>query len=579
MAEPGLLGEAADLVPDAVLLVRLDGQVIDHNQAAARFVPAMRPGASLFDMVTDPPVTVREALRRWAATGSPVVGALTFNRPGGPVRCRCRAARARWVSPTGGPGAAEEGGRAGGEGPGAAGASPGAVVHLHVSVRGAADVSAVLTDRFAVLNREVAYRQRAATERERLLVAEQQMRDRVERLYGLSTALAASTTLVEVTESVRQEAAASLGGFTAVLGLFPDQVLPSFAVSRAWAEAWTDLDRDGGGLLATAARSGAPVLITSPERPLAAYSHLAASREHAAYCVPLGLRDERLGVLAVALGGAHDESLLERQHGLSVAAQVAQAVARARLFEHEHRLAERLQRNLLPVLPDVPHLVAAARYLPASESVRVGGDWYDLFEVGRGLAGVAIGDVAGHSLSEATMMAQLHNALRAFAMEHREPGEVLARLNQFTHAFLPTTMATACYLTLDTEQGRLSLASAGHLPPLLIAADGRPRLLWGSTGPPLGAAPGACYPSVPERMAAGDTLLLYTDGLIEQRRESLDTGLDRLLARAREAAGMEPRTLCGFMTAHGAGPQPRDDRALLAVRLTAGRRDQPRPGA
>lgn len=551
MTEPGLLGRAADLVPDALLIVRLDGRVLECNRAATRLVPQMRAGVSLQDVVADPPDSVRETLGRWASTGSPVMGVLTFRGPGGPLRCRCRGAHAGWVPAADG----QDGARV--------------VVGVHVSPPGSMDHPALLTDRSASLAREVAYRQRAAGERERLLLAEQGMRDRMQRLYTLSVGLASATTLAEVAAVIRSEAAASLGGITAVLGLFRGKVLQSSGESgqQAGPESWYDLDCDPGGMLDRAARSGGPVLITAPARPLAPYSILAADREHAAYCIPLNLRDQRLGVLAVALPGTTSEVLLEPQHVLSVAAQVAQAVVRARLFEHEHHLAERLQRSLLPSLPAVPRLTVAARYLPTTESVLVGGDWYDLFELSPGQVGLAIGDVAGHSLSEATVMTQLHNALRAIAMEHDDPGETLRRLNEFTHAFLPTTLATACYLRLDTLARRLSFASAGHLPPLLITAGGGPRLLWAAHGPPLGADTHARYPCAAAPMAPGDTLLLYTDGLVEQRAEPLDTGLGRLLTMTRQAAGLGPEALCELLTRDQPGAQWPDDRALLAVRF------------
>nr|WP_272923999.1 PP2C family protein-serine/threonine phosphatase [Streptomyces sp. SID3343] len=249
-----------------------------------------------------------------------------------------------------------------------------------------------------------------------------------------------------------------------------------------------------------------------------------------------------------------------------MAGQVAQAVSRAGLYEHEHRLAQRLQISLLPDLPNLPELTVAARYAAGADQVAVGGDWYDLFRLPGGRIGMAIGDVAGHGLTEATEMAQLRSVLRAAALRvDNEPQDVMAEVNAFICAYLPERSATACYLVYDPARGLLRYTNAGHMPPLLLPPGEAPRLLPGRV--PLlgmtGVAPGPCGEVKIEK---GATLLLYTDGLVERRGESLDEGFAFLSALVADTHDMAPDMLCRLLVDSRDGAWP-DDRALMAVRF------------
>ncbi|GAA1587677.1 fused response regulator/phosphatase [Actinoplanes couchii] len=255
--------------------------------------------------------------------------------------------------------------------------------------------------------------------------------------------------------------------------------------------------------------------------------------------------------------------------GFPVLRQLSQAVGAAveaqRSYDDEHRVAVTLQRSLLQSrLPEVPGLDMGVLYEPAGAQTEVGGDFYELTVVGDQLL-VAIGDVAGHSLHAATVMAEIRHAVRAYAIEGHSPGAVLELVNRFMRAVLPTESATLCLLTLDPATGRIRMASAGHLPPL-VHVDGEVRFL-----EPKGALLGIAAPrraEVEYVLPPGGTLILYTDGLIERRDADIDEGL---VALATSAATVEPNlnAFCRRLHTQLTGPGDQaDDIAVVAVRRT-----------
>jgi CheY-like chemotaxis protein len=256
--------------------------------------------------------------------------------------------------------------------------------------------------------------------------------------------------------------------------------------------------------------------------------------------------------------------------GFPVLRQLSQAVAAAveaqRSYDEEHRIAVTLQRSLLQSrLPDVPGLDLAVRYEPAGSQTEVGGDFYELTMLDGRLL-VAIGDVAGHSLHAATVMAEVRHAVRAYAVEGHSPSAVLDLVNRFMRAVLPLESATLCLLTLDPATGVVRLASAGHLPPLL--RTDQDVTFVEAHGPLLGI--NAPRPAEAEfTLPPGGTLVLYTDGLVERRDTDIDVGLG-LLAKA--AAEVDPdldaftRRLVRQLA--GAGQQA-DDIAVVALRRAA----------
>ncbi|MFF7250245.1 PP2C family protein-serine/threonine phosphatase [Embleya sp. NPDC008237] len=380
--------------------------------------------------------------------------------------------------------------------------------------------------------------------------------ERLRRLYALSAVLAAAVSLREVAQVVREDAPSLIGVRSATLGLHLHRLLPlreSGEAASATDEPWLDLDEPGN-----------LEVLNSPHPDARTDGPPSADAPHVLLLTLTGHRPEPLGILRLEL-----EAVLppdEAAHVEVMARQIAQALSRAGLYEHEHRLAQRLQLSLLPDLPPLPELTVAARYAAGADQVAVGGDWYDLFRLPQGRIGMAIGDVAGHGLTEATEMAQLRSVLRAAALRVGDrPPEVMAEVNAFICAYLPERTATACYLVYDPARGLLRYTNAGHMPPLLLPPGGAPRLLPGRVpllGLP-GVVPGPCGEVEIER---GSTLLLYTDGLIERRGQSLDEGFALLSALVADTHDMAPDMLCRLLVDGRDGSWP-DDRALMAVRF------------
>jgi serine phosphatase RsbU (regulator of sigma subunit)/DNA-binding NarL/FixJ family response regulator len=272
--------------------------------------------------------------------------------------------------------------------------------------------------------------------------------------------------------------------------------------------------------------------------------------------------------------------------GAPVLTLLGQAVMSAlnvqRLYDEEHDLALTLQRSLLPrTLPSVDGLEFAVRYVPASDRAEIGGDFYEVVRFGDQLM-VAVGDVGGHSLHAATVMAELRHAMRAYLADGHPPAAVLDRLNHLMLELLPGEIATLCLLAIDIPTGAVRLANAGHPPPLMhTPADDRHSTEAGADGPSTQAvvrridAHSALLglraePAVQTafELAVGDSLVLYTDGLVENRAEVFDLGLDRLSAAVAKLDG----DLEQFATRLLEEIRPTtvdDDIAMVVVRRTA----------
>jgi anti-sigma regulatory factor (Ser/Thr protein kinase)/putative methionine-R-sulfoxide reductase with GAF domain len=248
-----------------------------------------------------------------------------------------------------------------------------------------------------------------------------------------------------------------------------------------------------------------------------------------------------------------------------VADRVALAIERSRLAV-QGQIAQTLQRSLLPrTLPRLPGLSMAAWYLPATEETAIGGDWYDVIELGHRRLGLAIGDVAGHGIAAATHMGQLRSAMRAYALDVERPAELLDKLSRFSDQ-QDLRMATVIYATINLDTWAVDFARAGHPFPLLIHADESATFLSDAGGPPLGTGAVAVYDEQHVTLSAGETLLFYTDGLIERRGRALSEG-ESVLVDAAVAAPDEPELKCrSIIERLTEGIEIPDDIALLAVR-------------
>ena len=254
-------------------------------------------------------------------------------------------------------------------------------------------------------------------------------------------------------------------------------------------------------------------------------------------CIPLPTRRAPLGVLTLAPPGDGwdpDDAVML----IELARRASVAIDNARRFEHHRDIAETLQRALLTELPATPGLRLAARYLPATHGLNIGGDWYDAFRQPDGSLITVIGDVTGHGLHAAVMMSQLRTALRAYAVDGGSPGTLLTRLHTFLHHLQPDLYATAVIARFHPAEPTLTWAAAGHPPPVLRTPDGRVHALDEKPGAMLG------IPLVQEiqdhtvSLPPGSTLALYTDGLVERRAQGIDPGIARLAhALERPPAG------------------------------------------
>ncbi|MDX6222302.1 MAG: hypothetical protein QOD91_1356, partial [Frankiales bacterium] len=229
-----------------------------------------------------------------------------------------------------------------------------------------------------------------------------------------------------------------------------------------------------------------------------------------------------------------------------------------------------LQHSMLTDLPHVSHIQLVARYLPALDTVQVGGDWYDAFVLPDGVTALVIGDVAGHDMPAAAQMGQLRNLLRGIAWHtNPAPHAVLAALDTTAHGLGVTDLATAVYGRIEaTHPGRWQLrwANAGHPPPLLITAEGQICYLDDPSGVLL-AFGDSEHTDGAVALPPLSTLLLYTDGLVESRHRDLDHGLNRLRTVAAEASSWTLEAFCDHVLGELARDHNEDDVTLLAVRV------------
>ena len=367
--------------------------------------------------------------------------------------------------------------------------------------------------------------------------------------------------LQAATERVHQLETISTAGLAHLrLGEVLDDVLQAI-VRALHAERAAVLLCDAGGGLRVEAAIGPADAAAGAIVQAAAGGRLSVGPRGAA--VPLESERTVIGVLEV--GGSGSARFGEDDLSLLVAAseRVAVAISRARVHERERRIAETLQRALLPPrLPDIPGFSLAARFEPGTD-VDVGGDWYDALPLPSGDVVIAIGDVAGKGVRGGGDDGELRGGLRAFALEAGGPDEVLARLDGLARRAW-RDMATVGVAMLDPGTGDFRYASAGHLPPLLLDAGGSAALLSGGHSAPLLAYRPAGSASA--HLDPGACLLLYTDGLVERRGEVIDEGLARLVRAATGYRG-DAGPLCDAVLErlHDDAGGPHDDTAVIAV--------------
>ena len=410
---------------------------------------------------------------------------------------------------------------------------------------------------------------------------------RTARLQQATSMLAEALTVLQVVEVITEVGRSAIGAERSAVALLDPERLRLRTINPVGlpdspGAPGGDIPLDVASVMTLAITTRRPVLVENPESLRRQFDgvanvdlFLAHSDERAWVGLPLLAAGAPLGALRFSFTKPRQITEEERVFLEALAGQCALALERASLFEREHTTAETLQRSLLPDrLPSVPGIVLEARYLPVTRNMEIGGDWYDAFRLPDGRLAVAAGDVMGKGLTAAAGMGRVRNALRALALTDPRPAAVLAGLDRlFTATELDEQVTTVAYLVVDPVTGEGLAGNAGHLPPLLLSRDAPPRLDTTEAGTPLGwACPRQQYVF---RLPPGTTAVLYSDGLVENRRRGLDSGLDELVsvaAQARPGMVEDPARLLEYLVDRMLTGYEQDDDVTVLV-LHVPRRD------
>jgi PAS domain S-box-containing protein len=466
--------------------------------------------------------------------------------------------------------------------------APGLSRHFNVSYYPVRTTSGVLIGAGAAVV-EVTEAKRSEAERAALLRQAEEAQQRLAILATASTVLASTMQIDELLDRLARVLTPGVADWCVIEAFGTSGAIEHVAVSHRQPEAARKLAAD---LLAhpIAANATGPVaaVIASGEARLFGPGSVSdamagAARDRgrpdlvdgfdlqASVIVPIEARGQVLGVLVLSTEGDRGLGVDDLDLAVEVAHRAALALGNARAYQQEHQIAESLQRSLLPEAVDsVRGLELSVEYLAATDGASVGGDWYDVICFDDGAVGVVVGDVVGHDLAASSAMGQLRSTLRAFAYEdHTSPGGTLARLDRLFDA-LGLTYATCVLGIVDPTSRRFQWSAAGHPPPLLLRA-GEARFLEGGGGALLGLSAGAHTGSAQTTLEEGDVLVLYTDGLVERRGESISDGLARLARVAERLPVTSTKELCnGLVEAMLPSGHARDDDvAILVARLTA----------
>jgi serine phosphatase RsbU (regulator of sigma subunit)/anti-sigma regulatory factor (Ser/Thr protein kinase) len=288
--------------------------------------------------------------------------------------------------------------------------------------------------------------------------------------------------------------------------------------------------------------------------------------------LPLNARDIQLGfIVCNRRAGFRPFDAYDTEIGMEFASRAAIFLDNARRYSRERATALTLQRSLLPTGLSAPCSVEVRhRYLPGSQLIEVGGDWYESITLSGARVALVVGDVAGHGVRAAVTMGRLRTAIQTLAMLELSPAESLQQLNELmrTLGVREPHFATCSYAVYDAVHGTCEVASAGHLPPLLVRPDGNSEFLDVAPAPPLGVGEGIIHSRTFE-IEDGSLFVLYTDGLVESRGRDIDDGLSRLRGVfGPESAARPVEELCKATLAGAYADQQRDDIAVLIARLS-----------
>lgn len=415
---------------------------------------------------------------------------------------------------------------------------------------------------------------------------DEERRRRTSLVQSTTAALAHARTVKDVTDVLKNsQGLAHLGATSLVMGLLEGTRIHLVADGPEGAYvAGTRYTRvDEAYPMGEVIRTLKPRFIESAEDFATSYPILWPHISHlgitAAAYLPLIAQARPIGALGLLYGGKAGFSGDERNLLVALGSSIAQSLQRAMLYEQEHDLAEGLQQAMLPRrIPEVTGAQVAVRYRSARLGQDIGGDWYDIIPLPGGRVGAVIGDVQGHDTHAAAVMGQLRIVLRAYAAEGHRPSTVMARASVFLHELDTDRFATCSYAEVDPVTGVVQLVRAGHVDPLVRSVDGSCRKLPSEGGLPLGLSAEfgqLDYPVSTIDLDPGQTMILYTDGLVELPGADFDEGMRLLESLVREGPQDLQRLadrLCEVVDERGG----QDDVAVLLLRRDAAH--APHPG-
>lgn len=394
-------------------------------------------------------------------------------------------------------------------------------------------------------------------------LADQEARGRA--LQEVAGRLARALSSGDVVEALLDHLPAAVGGKAAAVAVLDEARVLQLLDREGHG---TPLHPETGTVIATVLDRGDPAWLPSPLgwRGDTVADHL-ADEGWAMAVLPL-VSDDLRGLLAVSYDRVH--TFVEEERALldTVGALASRAFARGRRYDAEHRAALAFQRSALPHdLPDIDGLTIAARYEPGAHHAAVGGDWYDVIELGDDKVALLVGDVVGHGMAAAAAMGRVRTAFQTIAPLRPDPGEMVQTISRQVELIPDAMCSTVVCLIADLQHATIRWCRAGHLPPLRLRRGGA-ELLDGLGLPPLGVGL-ELEPSVhEEELEPGDVVVLYTDGVVERRHEPIDDGLDRLRLVGEALADLGPEDFCkALVEAMVPAEEQTDDVAVLTVRF------------
>ena len=421
-----------------------------------------------------------------------------------------------------------------------------------------------------------------------LMLAADRQRTRERQLQQVSADLASAGSVAEAARLL----VARLGDILGAEAIGVYLVEPERGIKLAHADgypgavldAYSALRFDDPDPIAAAVRTGEPVWIRDRAQWARDWPelvhHAVADEWHAAATLPLPAAGRVVGTVAICFPTEREFPADEQGFVLALVAQAAPAFERAATADERRLIAETLQTSLLPpTLPRLERLALASRYLPGAHGTQAGGDWYDVLPLDGGRVAIAVGDVVGQGAKAAAIMGQLRSALSGYLLEGHGPVRALEHLDRFACRVPGAAGSTVACMVLEPETGELTWARAGHPPPI-VTGPGGARLLEGATGTVLAVRGRPPFTAGTDRIDAGDSIVLYTDGLVERRGEIIDTGIQRLVDAATRHHALAPVALTdalldgalgsgagGWSSGAASTPDPADDVAIIVARL------------